>query len=183
MPIPLRPLLGRFLGCAAPLALLLGCASTSESSQLPSRDASYNVDDDGVAIDGYDPVSYFPEGGGSATPGQETLALDYAGAHWYFSSEANRERFRNAPETYAPSYGGYCAYAVAEGKKVDVDPTRFLIQDGRLLLFYHSFLADTRARWQRRPRELLARADAHWAGRGGSQVAPLTEATDASLPP
>ncbi|MBE9564370.1 MAG: hypothetical protein IMF17_03920, partial [Proteobacteria bacterium] len=40
--------------------------------------------------------------------------------------------FRLMPEQYAPMYGGYCAYGVRMGKKLDIDPLAFEINDGHL---------------------------------------------------
>lgn len=35
------------------------------------------------------------------------------GRSWHFSSGANRDAFLADPESYAPAYGGYCAWAAA----------------------------------------------------------------------
>jgi len=68
------------------------------------------------------------------------------GAKWKFSSQANLEIFKAAPEKYAPQYGGYCAYGVAKGQLVKVDPVQFTVRDGKLYLNYD---ADVQALWKK----------------------------------
>jgi len=41
---------------------------------------------------------------------------------WKFTSRKNLERFLADPEAYAPQYGGYCAYAMAEGETASTEP-------------------------------------------------------------
>lgn len=106
----------------------------------------YNLEQ-GVALKGYDPVAYFPEGGGIAQPGRENYSLDYMGAIYYFATEKNLQLFMKDPDKYEPTYGGYCAWAMASGRKVDIDPTLFVIHGRRLHLFISEatkskFLAD-----------------------------------------
>ncbi|MCB1745139.1 MAG: hypothetical protein KDK91_32525 [Gammaproteobacteria bacterium] len=69
------------------------------------------------------------------------------GVAYYFASAASAETFTAAPDKYLPQFGGYCAYAVALGKKLDGDPRYADIVDGRLYLFvneaiFHKYQAD-----------------------------------------
>ena len=66
-----------------------------------------------LAIDGYDAVAYFTEG--KPVKGSSEHEFGWRDATWRFSSPANKDRFVADPERYAPQYGGYCAYAVANG--------------------------------------------------------------------
>lgn len=50
------------------------------------------------------------------------------------------ERFNAGPEQYLPQYGGFCAYAVALGKKLDGDPRFADIVDGKLSLFVNAMI-------------------------------------------
>ena len=59
----------------------------------------------GVAIKGYDTVAYFNEG--RAVKGKRKHAHNWNEAKWYFTSDLNRKQFADAPEKYAPQYGGY----------------------------------------------------------------------------
>ena len=106
-------------------------------------------------------MSYFK----SAAPqkGDPAIEVQYGGATYRFASEANKQEFLKDPGKYAPQFGGWCAYAVASSKsKVDVDPQSFLIQDGRLLLFYNGILANTRKKWLKDSKNFLKTADANW---------------------
>ena len=54
-----------------------------------------------------------------------------------------------------PKYGGWCAYAIGNsGKKVDVDPFSYTIENGELYLFYKSYFTDTREKWIQNHKEL-----------------------------
>lgn len=143
------------------LLLALGCAAPSGGGGDPGavRD---NVSAAGLALEGYDPVAYFPEGGGEPRAGDPAITAEHAGHTYRFASEANRARFLADPGRYVPAYGGWCAYAMADGEEVEVDPESFLIQDGELLLFYDGLFNDTRAKWSQRPEELKRAADSHW---------------------
>ena len=121
-----------------------------------------NLDKSGLAIDGYDPVAYFPEGGSSPKKGKKKFSRTYRGVTYRFSSEENREQFVAAPARYEAAYGGWCAYAMADGKQVEVDPESYLIQDERLMLFYKSIFNDTKKKWSKRAEKLQTEADARW---------------------
>ncbi len=64
-----------------------------------------NVDSNGVAIKGYDPVAYFTNGG--PKEGKEIYSHDWQGARWLFASSENRDLFIANPDKYIPKYGGY----------------------------------------------------------------------------
>ena len=89
----------------------------------------------GDAIRGYDPVAYFSEG--RPLKGRSEYSLEYQGATWLFSSAANRQAFQQMPEKYAPRYGGYCAYAVANGDTASAEPDLWTIHNGKLYLNYN----------------------------------------------
>ncbi len=67
--------------------------------------APVNMTADGVAIKGYDPVSYFRVG--SAEQGQKDLQYEWRNAKWFFASKEHLELFKSNPVKYAPQYGGY----------------------------------------------------------------------------
>jgi YHS domain-containing protein len=67
--------------------------------------------ENGVAIKGYDPVSYFE--GGKPQLGLPNFSITYKGAVYRFASAEHRDRFIAMPEKFAPQYGGYCAYAIS----------------------------------------------------------------------
>lgn len=111
----------------------------------------------GRAIRGYDPVAYFTLG--RPVEGSPEYTLQWMGAVWYFSSAEQRDLFRANPEKYAPQYGGYCAYAVANGSTASIDPEAWQIVDGRLFLQYSRSIL---RRWQQDIPGYVAKADSNW---------------------
>ncbi len=129
------------------------------------RDVSqFNLGKDGLALSGYDPVSYRDEGGGKPKEGKKDITYRYRGVLYRFVSDDNKKKFVDDPQKFEPAYGGWCAYAMAKDDKVEIDPESFLIQDGKLLVFYDGFLAHTRTKWQDEGKEKLKKkADHYWA--------------------
>lgn len=95
-----------------------------------------------TAINGYDTVAYF--NAMRAVKGDDRYVHEWMGAKWKFSSQANLDLFKANPERWAPQYGGYCAYGVAQDKLVKVEPEQFTVRDGKLYLNYD---ADVQATW------------------------------------
>lgn len=88
----------------------------------------------GVAIDGYDPVSYFSEP--QPLKGAPDYVYEWSGVPWYFASAANRDVFARNPDVYAPQFGGHCAMSMARGFISDGNPQLFVIEKAKLYLFY-----------------------------------------------
>lgn len=88
----------------------------------------------GVALDGFDPVSYFI--GASPVMGVPDYTYTWAGVPWYFASAANRDVFMLHPEIYAPQYGGHCTTALARGYLSDGNPQLYVVEGMKLYLFY-----------------------------------------------
>ncbi|MCX5688824.1 MAG: peroxiredoxin-like family protein [Planctomycetota bacterium] len=124
-----------------------------------------------LAISGYDPVSYFPQGGSKPLKGDSKYEVFHMGARYWFANVANRDAFLKDTSKYEPSHGGWCSWAMREGDKVEVDPTSFIVKDGRLFLFYKGFLADTRSKWLALDHATeLGKADANWLKLSGEQA-------------
>jgi len=130
-------------------------------SQTPAMKSKlYNLDD-GIAIKGYDPVSYFTLNKG--VKGKKDISFSSQGIIYYFVTEGNRELFQTYPVKYEPQYGGWCAYAMGhDGSKVEVDPETFKIIQGKLFLFYNRFFNNTLKTWNQDEPKLHAQADANW---------------------
>jgi YHS domain-containing protein len=144
------------------LIILLIVARATVYSQPADNSKHFNLDDDKVAIDGYDPVSYFTDK--KAVKGKASIAAESDGVQYYFSTKANKDRFLGSPSSYKPQYGGWCAYAMgAKGEKVEVDPETFKIVDGKLYLFYNRFFNNTLETWNKNESSLKANADRNWA--------------------
>lgn len=138
-------------------------AMAFEPAQTDRAVNHYSLDKNKLAISGYDPVAYFPEGGGTPTKGKKEFSHTFQGATYHFANQKNLDAFKADPLKYEPAHGGWCSYAVAEkNEKVEVDPKSFRIEDGRLLLFYKGIFGDTKKDWEKQPGKLLPKADANW---------------------
>jgi YHS domain-containing protein len=113
----------------------------------------------GSAIEGYDPVAYFEEG--RSAEGDSEHSFEWMGATWYFASAANRDLFAADPEKYAPQYGGYCAWAVANGYTAKIDPQAWAVVDDKLYLNYSLYV---QKQWQQDVPGNITKADANWPG-------------------
>ena len=105
----------RSLGLA--LMLAVGGAAAAASAAQPVAEVNVN---DGYAVHGYDVVAYFTAG--QPAEGDDRYTAEYEGAQYRFASAEHRDTFKQDPAKYAPQYGGFCAFAVALGKKLDGDP-------------------------------------------------------------
>lgn len=110
-----------------------------------------------VAIKGYDPVAYLVEG--KAVKGSSDHEVEWQEATWRFSSMANKQAFEKEPERFAPQYGGYCAYAVANNSLAGIDPEQFTIVNDKLYLNYN---AKIQKQWLDDRDAFIERADGNW---------------------
>jgi len=130
-------------------------------AQQSIRVAQFNTEN-GLALQGYDPVTYFTQN--KAIKGQKELAVVEEGITYYFATVQDKELFKKDYKKYEPQYGGWCAYAMgATGDKVNIDPETFKIEDGKLYLFYHSWVNNTLNKWNADEKNLKPKADASWA--------------------
>ncbi len=113
-----------------------GLVLSSTATAQALRDVSnYNNMQGDVALLGYDPVSYFKEGGEKPTLGDKSIALNYMGINYHFANLKNLETFKLNANKYEPTYGGYCAYAMAKGAKITIDPLVYTIHGNRAHFF------------------------------------------------
>ncbi len=101
--------------------------------------------EDGVAIGGFDPVSYRQPDGPVA--GTADYSADHDGATYRFANAANLETFLADPARYVPAYSGFCAVTLALGRVTCPDYTNFQIEDDRLLLFEVTGFTNGRTLW------------------------------------
>ncbi len=138
--------------------LLFGTHGYGQSDAVRKKQFNLN---DGIAINGYDPVCYFTEH--KAIRGQKENSLAFQGIRYEFRSAADLQLFQKEPVKYQPQYGGWCAYAMGyDGNKVEVDPETFKIIDGKLFLFYNKFFRNTLKSWNQDEAHLHKMADANW---------------------
>ena len=136
---------------------LLGAGAGGDSEA--SRVKHFNVKK-AVAIEGYDPVSYFNR---KPEQGKPEYAFTYKGIMYRFANQQNLNKFKAAPDGFEPAYGGWCAYAMGvTGEKVKVDPLTYKIVDNRLFLFYNFKGTNTLTDWNKDEKQLKASADQYW---------------------
>lgn len=138
------------------LAVLLAAAFLGSFSAVAANPVNTSVIR-GLAIKGYDPVSYFTAG--KAQKGSKDLEFKWKGATWRFVSAEHRELFKSDPEKFAPQYGGYCALGVSRGELADIDPDAWAIVNDKLYLDYDR---KTHNRWLRDRDENIKKADKNW---------------------
>ncbi|WP_020528208.1 YHS domain-containing (seleno)protein [Flexithrix dorotheae] len=153
----------KFLNSFAFLFILLfNCLYVLGQTSEAKRSGHFNLEK-GVALEGYDPVSYFENE--EPKKGKKSLSHEYNGVTYRFSSEENKKLFLAQPEDYEPEYGGWCAYAMGlNGEKVGIDPETYKIKDGKLYLFYNAFFNNTLPKWNEDEENLKPKADQFWGG-------------------
>lgn len=111
----------------------LGAGITLFAALSAGAGQAINVSgEDKLALKGYDAVGYFEDG--HAAMGSKDFEYSWQGANWRFYSAAHRDAFAANPERYAPEYGGYSAFGIAEGQVADADPASWTIYNGKLYL-------------------------------------------------
>lgn len=148
----------KIIAILASIAFMFFSCSNSETANL------YVVD--GVAVSGYDVVSYFDEG--KASIGDANISATHEGGQYNFSSEKHKEMFVTNPSKYLPSYGGWCGYAVAnKSNRMPPNPEQWKIENGRLVLFFDNFITKLRGgllnKWNENPDAFQKKADANWS--------------------
>jgi len=137
--------------------LMISTVSPGQTEEVRSR--NFNTKKD-IALEGYDPVSYFTS---APKEGQQAYKTTYKGVTYLFVSQANLDAFKRSPEMYEPAFGGWCAYAMGEsGDKVKVDPETFKILDGRLYLFYNFWGNNTLEKWNMNEKTLKTKGEQNW---------------------
>lgn len=177
---------------AAQSADIAGTATATTLVQQDKKDADrpalkhYDLGKKSLALGGYDPVAYFPEHGGKAKKGSKKITTKHRGVLYRFSSEANKKTFLANPAKFEPAYGGWCAWAMADGKgsKTEADPESFTIEDGRLYVFYDGFWGDTRKSWRKGggAPKLASKSDKNWKRISGESKPVVKEAPEKKDP-
>jgi YHS domain-containing protein len=138
-------------GLGASLAL-------STSAHAAAKPAVYLTAPRAVAVGGYDLTSYFA---GTPVMGAAQFAATHAGVTYHFASAANRARFQANPTAFLPQYGGYCAWAAAQGYTAPGRPRFWRVVDGKLYLNYD---AGVQRKWERDIPGFIRSANANWPG-------------------
>lgn len=132
------------------VALFAACADSQGVKPV-------NTAADNTAIRGFDTVAFFTDE--KLTEGKRDFVHEWNGARWHFASAENLEKFKNAPEKYAPQFGGYCSYAVSHGYTADGDPATWKIAGGRLYLNYNQKAKDL---WEKEQEKFIDDGERNW---------------------
>src|SRR5215813_1465580 len=130
---------------------LLALASVSLASDV------VNVDHNGLALQGYDPVAYFTDG--KPVKGDPILTASYKGATYQFASAEHKKAFESNPAKYEPQFGGYCGYAASINKLAPIQVEYFQVLHGRLVLQHNEKAWKL---WHQDVEGNLKKADANW---------------------
>ncbi len=144
--------------CALLVGAVLALAVYSVSVLAQTSEVYWSDPATGLAIAGYDPVSYFADG--RARRGREAYEFTWSDAVWRFVNEGNMEAFRRNPEVYAPQFGGHGAYAMSKRRANEADPEVWVVYRERLYLFFSETARDA---WQPAAEDHIARAAKNWA--------------------
>jgi YHS domain-containing protein len=126
------------VSCFAWLAVWM----TGTAAAVTHTGGEYNTLYAGLGAKGYDVVAYFTDN--KPVMGSEEFFTEYGGVTWRFATAEHRDLFKANPVKYAPQYGGFCAWGVANGKLFDVDPVNdWTIVDGKLFLNFNGDILST----------------------------------------
>lgn len=121
-----------------------------------SADPIYTPWRNNDAVGGYDVVSFYS---GKPLDGDDRYIAEHKGALWAFSSQANLDLFKTNPNAFTPQYGGYCAWAAANGKLAKGAPEYWHIRDGKLYLNYNKRIQQ---QWDKDIPGFIEKADRNW---------------------
>ncbi|MEO0883338.1 MAG: YHS domain-containing (seleno)protein [Pseudomonadota bacterium] len=139
------------------LPLLLAAVAFASPAALADKPETYTGRFSNLALQGYDTVAYFTAG--EPIEGSSAYSTEYKGATWRFASQDNLDLFLADPEAYAPQYGGYCAWAIAQGKTAKGDARHWHITDGKL---YLNFNRSINERWLDDRDNFIVSGDENW---------------------
>ena len=129
----------------------------ASKAQATPSDAAVNKGEDGVAVKGYDVVSYFDQK--KPMKGNPKYSYQYNGAKYEFVSSEHLALFAKSPEAYLPQYGGYCAVGASMGHKADIDPQSWAVIDDKL---YLNSSAGAQKLFNKDPHAAIKHADENW---------------------
>ena len=133
-------------------ALSIIAFSTLFAGAAMAKDPVYTARFSSLAVDGYDAEA-------KPVKGDKAFSTKFNGAEWRCSSAENLAIFTADPEAYAPQYGGYCAWAVAQNYTARGNPANWAIVDGKLYLNYNNEIQE---RWNKDIPGFIASADKNW---------------------
>ncbi len=131
------------------LALAIGVGFTASLDAQTSKTHKKNV-----ALQQYCPVAYAAMG--KAIKGDAKYSSMFEGKTYYMMNADAKKMFDADPVKYVPKYNGYCATAMAMGKKLKSEPEIFSVYKGATYLFSSK---DAKAMFEKDPDGTIANAD------------------------
>ncbi|MEL6964075.1 MAG: YHS domain-containing (seleno)protein [Pseudomonadota bacterium] len=149
--------------CTKPILAALASAVSITMATSAIADDEYNVSNgitltgNPLGMHGVDAVSMFD--GDVPTIGDAVHTSTVDGVDYYFASKASQQTFEADQAAYLPQYGGFCAFGVSLGKKLDGDVRYADIEDGKLYLFVNAAIFE---KYLENKEAVLAEAAAQW---------------------
>lgn len=138
------------LFCAAfVVAAAAGSFAQSEAPKPQTKD---------VEIGGYCPVAYGAMN--QAVKGSPQHKSVHQGKTYHLTNAQAKQMFDAAPAKFLPKYDGLCATAIAQGMKVESDPTLFTVHAGSTYLFSNK---EAKAKFDKDKAGTIAKANKGWA--------------------
>lgn len=147
----------RILFAAAALAALVSASGEALAIDEYNVSSGTTLSGAGVGLRGTDAVALAT--GLDVTPGSAAFTVEHDGVAYYFASEETMAQFAADPDRYLPQYGGYCAFGVAIGMKLDASPRFADIVDGKLYVFLNAVAFD---KYLEDREGTLAQAEQNW---------------------
>lgn len=111
-----------------------------------------------LGLHGYDPVAMFMKT--EPELGSAEFASTHDGVDYYFASAKTKDLFDADPASLLPQFGGFCAFGVFVGAKLDGDVRYADIVDGKLYLFVNEAIFK---KYLEQKDEVIKGAHAKWA--------------------
>ncbi|SHL81349.1 YHS domain-containing protein [Roseovarius marisflavi] len=142
---------------ATALSLLLATAAFAADEYNVANGLTLNGNP--LGMHGNDPVSMSQ--GANPAQGDAAFTSSHDGIDYYFTSAEAKAMFDTDPLAYLPQFGGFCAFGVYVGKKLDGDVRYADIVEGKLYLFVNAAIL---AKYLEDPEAVIAGANAKWQG-------------------
>jgi YHS domain-containing protein len=151
------PRLTRIALAALALAFATVTLPSATVAQAPAGKILVNTNREGIALQGYDAVSFFTDG--KPVKGDSEHSVTWRGATYLFASAEHEAAFQQDPAKYEPQFGGFCAWAVSRGYTAKIDISTWQVVGDRLIFNYSR---DVQKRFNQDVAGNLAKADQNW---------------------
>ncbi len=145
--------------------LILWSAALVLSANVKAEEAQHAIDDhavcapNGIAVGGYDVVSYFDSG---LLMGSATITHKHNNLTYQFANQENLQKFVKSPEDFLPKYRGWCSATLSMGRLACPDFANYKIENGALLLFERIGFSNGLDMWNADPVTASRNANAHF---------------------